>query len=152
MEKLYKHIGGAVIRISAFVLFLEIIISGGILFDRFQSEVVHREKWDQKNAFQIVCLGESMSASGGDFSYPNQLETILNQAGKDKQFRVVNLSQAGINSVRLVDKMEKYVPKHRPDMVVAMMGINDGYYQHGQMKVIHKDTFVESMLLKWQVV
>ena len=44
--------------------------------------------------FRILCLGDSMTAKGGDLSYPAQLERILNEKGKGGRFRVINGGQA----------------------------------------------------------
>jgi len=73
----------------------------------------------------ILCLGESTTALGGKDSYSSQLEQILRQKRRDIKFSVVNKGVAGTVTPAIILKLESYLNKYNPDLVVAMMGIND---------------------------
>ncbi len=79
----------------------------------------------KKGAYRIMCLGESTTALGGDESYPAQLEEILNRNNKGIIFSVINKGVPGTNTPRILAQLEANINKYKPDMVVAMMGIND---------------------------
>ena len=79
------------------------------------------------SAVTILCLGESSTALGGDYAYPRQLETLLNEhAPPATSFRVVNGGRPGIDSSVIVRDLGKKLEEWRPDIVTVMMGINDG--------------------------
>jgi len=80
----------------------------------------------QKGAYRIMCLGESTTALGGKDSYPAQLEEILNQKKISIKFSVINKGVPATNSTAIVSLLEENLDKYHPDMVVAMMSINDG--------------------------
>lgn len=69
----------------------------------------------------IICLGESTTADG----YPAELETILNERNIGRDFTVLNLGIGGTNTGVILSRVEEYIDEYEPDIVVAMMGIND---------------------------
>jgi tetratricopeptide (TPR) repeat protein len=79
----------------------------------------------QKGAYRIMCLGESTTALGGVYSYPSQLNRILNQRGNGIKFSVINKGVCGVNTAHILDNLGSYLDDYRPDMVITMMGIND---------------------------
>jgi len=81
----------------------------------------------KRGTCRILCLGESTTALGGADSYPAQLERILNQRSAGKKFAVLNAGIVAGRTQEIVSRLEKDIDKYRPDIVVAMMGINDGY-------------------------
>jgi len=75
-----------------------------------------------KDKYVIVCLGESTTVLG---DYPRHLEKELNRwAGRDV-FAVVNLGIPGTNSGIIRRELAGNLDEYRPDMVIAMVGIND---------------------------
>jgi len=78
-----------------------------------------------KDTYRILCLGESTTAIGGRDSYPYQLEEILNEKSSSVKFSVINEGCASVNTSTILTHLEGNLDKYRPDMVVAMMGIND---------------------------
>jgi len=75
---------------------------------------------------RILCIGESTTAQGGTNSYPSQLERILNRrAGGRVIFSVINKGVVGASSGMLMRQLSVNVDKYKPDIIVAMMGIND---------------------------
>ena len=87
-----------------------------------------RNKTDpqKRGAFRIICIGESTTAIGGINSYPRQLERILNENDIGIDFWVINKGIPGKQTSVIMEELDENLRKYAPDMVVAMMGINDG--------------------------
>lgn len=79
----------------------------------------------QKCAYRILCIGESTTAEDGNFSYPSQLEKILNHNNTGLRFSVINKGVQSTNTSAIVSVLDGYLNKYKPNMVIAMMGIND---------------------------
>jgi len=110
----------------------------------FLQEHKNRIVMQRKDAYRIMCLGESTTALGGDDSYPRQLEKILNQKDTGIKFSVINKGLSGTNTSAILAQLDENLNKYKPDMVITMMGINDasgGYY------VMPGDTFVSKTIL-----
>lgn len=80
----------------------------------------------QKSSYRIMCVGESTTALGGQNSYPYQLQEILNQRNIGLQFSVVNKGIPSGNTTAILAELDENLNTYQPDMVIAMMGINDG--------------------------
>jgi Tfp pilus assembly protein PilF len=80
----------------------------------------------QKGTYRIMCLGESTTAFGGKDSYPFQLGEVLNQRNTGIKFSVINEGAPGRDTPYILAQLEANLNKYRPDMVTAMMGMNDG--------------------------
>lgn len=81
----------------------------------------------QKNPnYTILALGESTTEMGGEDSWPKQLEKILNEKVPNVKFSVINKGRSGTNSHIILSELEENLNKYQPDMVITMMGINDG--------------------------
>ena len=96
---------------------------GGFLFLTIQE---YRNKSSLRKAGQycILCFGESTTAMG-EHPYPEQLEEILNQRMPGVRFSVINKGVPGTNTSGILLALEQNLNKYKPNMVVAMMGIND---------------------------
>jgi tetratricopeptide (TPR) repeat protein len=79
----------------------------------------------EAGAYRILCIGESTTADGGRYSYPVQLEEVLNAGDNGMRFSVVNKGVSATNTSAIITVMDNYLNKYHPDMVIAMMGIND---------------------------
>ena len=79
------------------------------------------------DAYRILCLGESTTAISFNLqsSWPAELEQILNNRSSEIKFKVFNDGIPGIDSTYILNNLEENLRKHNPDMVIAMMGIND---------------------------
>jgi len=87
----------------------------------------NRAAIQKKGTYRIMCLGESTTAFlGSRDCYPNQLEEILNQRNTGIKFSVINKGLAGTYTAVIVSQLEDNLNKYNPDMVITMMGINDG--------------------------
>jgi len=87
----------------------------------------HRNKkaLSRNGEYLIMCIGESTTARGGEDSYPRQLEEILNGKSTGTGFRVINKGIEGVESGTIVSRLEKNLDKYMPNMLMAMMGVND---------------------------
>ena len=83
----------------------------------------------EPNQYRILCLGESTTADMpflGKESYPAQLESILNERSKSARFTVINGGTPAATTDGILEDLPKNLEGQRPDIVVTMMGINDG--------------------------
>jgi len=75
----------------------------------------------QKGAYRIMCIGESTTQE----QYPALLELALNERNPGMRFSVIDRGFSGTNTSLLLHRLESDLDTYHPDMVVAMMGIND---------------------------
>ncbi len=109
--------------LAAFILEVVLRLGGAVLL--FHQEQASGVSENRERNFVIMCLGESTTAGGRD-AYPAQLEEILNSGKEGKRFSVVNRGVAGTITTEILDRLEDNLDTYRPDMVIAMMGVNDG--------------------------
>ncbi len=76
-------------------------------------------------AFRVMCIGESTTAMGGEFSWPAQLELLLNERGDSRRYQVINRGLGGADSSVLMARLDDDLEHFEPHMVVVMMGMND---------------------------
>lgn len=114
------------------IIILEIGLRlGGFIFLSLQ-EYRNRADIYKKSIYRIMCLGESTTACGDQDSYPSQLEKILNQRDTGIKFKVFNKGAIAFNTLDILARLEDNLKTYQPDMVITMMGINDGqikYYE-----------------------
>jgi len=111
--------------IIATFLILEISLRiGGVLYLSSQ-ERLNTQNLNEKNAFRILCIGESMTALGEENSYPRQLEEILNTKESPRTYKVINKGIPAVNTNKIAQHIDGYLDKYKPNLVIAMMGIND---------------------------
>jgi len=100
--------------------------SGFILL--FLQEQKNKHAIQQKETYRILCIGESvtfgLSARGKD-SYPAQLEETLNARKTGIMFSVINKGMPAAKTSFIVSELADNINKYKPDMIIAMMGIND---------------------------
>lgn len=80
--------------------------------------------------YRILCLGESTTAGidAGEQSYPDLLEDILNEKAAGKaRFEVTNGGRPGTTTDVILARLPEMLEEHDPDIVVTMMGVNDGH-------------------------
>lgn len=97
---------------------------GGFVFLSWQ-DYKNKISLQQEGGYRILCLGDSMTALGGQNSYPRQLEEILNQNKEEVNFSVINKGIPRVNSSYILDNLERNLNKYKPEIVVIMTGIND---------------------------
>lgn len=75
----------------------------------------------RKGTYRIMCLGESTTQG----QYPSFLEKELNSRDIGVQFSVIDKGIGGTDTSFILFNLEGYLDQYQPDMVVAMMGVND---------------------------
>jgi len=105
------------LRISGFI----------ILFRQEQKNRSVLKEFKDSRMYRIMCLGGSTTADGGKYSYPSQLEDILNKGDMEIEFRVINKGICGADSALILSKLRENLRRYKPDMVITMIGANDNY-------------------------
>ncbi|MFA5088751.1 MAG: GDSL-type esterase/lipase family protein [Candidatus Omnitrophota bacterium] len=105
---------------------LEVGLRAGGLFFNLVQERTNRVTLSSSE-FRVLCIGESTTILGGENSYPSQLEEMLNRRGLDLKFKVINKGLVSKTSKEILLQLEENLKKYRPDVVVAMLGINDQF-------------------------
>jgi len=104
------------------VVLLEISLRiGGFVILSLQ-EYRNRASLQKKGAYTIMCLGESTTQG----KWPPYLEEILSQCNTGIKFSVIDEGIAAVNTSVILAELESNLNKYHPDMVIIMMGINDG--------------------------
>lgn len=79
--------------------------------------------------FNIVCIGDSFTYGVGveaAYSYPRQLERMLNNANLNKRFKVFNLAVPGSNSSQHLKCLEDLLGRYKGlDLAIILTGAND---------------------------
>ena len=119
-----KKILAAILRIVLIIFLLE----AGLRISGY-ARVLYQEKLnrivpEQRGAYIILVIGDSMTYGDGA-SWSLMLEGKLNSASEKTSFNVIVEAQPAYTSSYLLSKMEGYLSVYNPDMVVAMIGIND---------------------------
>ena len=78
---------------------------------------------------KIVCLGDSVTGvyyhTGGRRAYPELLEIALKKAVPQAQVAVINAGISGHSTDHGLNRLERDVLKHQPDLVTISFGLND---------------------------
>jgi lysophospholipase L1-like esterase len=78
------------------------------------------------HALRIMCVGESTTAGDGENGrYPENLEEILNLQDLGTRVAVINKGRSGGVTLNIIGPLRSDLDEYEPDIVVAMMGIND---------------------------
>ncbi len=115
-----------VLGISIALLSMETVLSVCSYF----MQHIYRAKGQeaQYQAIKILCFGDSFTYGIGakaKFSYPVQMQEILNQQKNGKKFNIINLGVPGSNSTQVLKKLKKAVSDLKPEAVIIMCGGND---------------------------
>ena len=98
-----------------------------ILFIQHQRNI---SALQEMGTYKILCLGESTTAElGWQKSWPSLLEEKLNEAPDlELNFKVINEGVIGTTTTDILSNLETNINKYQPNMVITMMGINDGRF------------------------
>ncbi|MBI5739592.1 MAG: hypothetical protein HZA16_02625 [Nitrospirae bacterium] len=103
--------------------------------------------------YRILCMGDSSTyglgaSDAGKFSYPAQLQTILDRNISSRKCEVLNLGVPGINSSQLLNRFRSNILKYKPDLVIVMVGINDPWNleESGILKFYNAGAFRKLMM------
>lgn len=110
--------------LAAFLLLEAALRLAGFGFSFFQ-EYKNKKNIKDSGGYRILCIGDSLTALGGKNSYPAQLQEILNQKFPDLKCSIINKGWVGAKSQETTSKLSQYADIYKPDMIIAMTGIND---------------------------
>ena len=85
-----------------------------------QLNLTNREK------IVVLCIGESTTAGTTFETWPSQLQRILNTTQEQTIFHVINKGVPGVSTSYLLREFEDHLDQYNPDIVLAMIGVNDG--------------------------
>lgn len=72
------------------VFLLEVMLRAGGWITLYLQDMKNRSVSKTEQQYRIICIGGSTTALGGRYSYPAQLEEILNSSGTGTSFKVIN--------------------------------------------------------------
>jgi lysophospholipase L1-like esterase len=78
----------------------------------------------------ILCMGDSHTFGVGtshEYSYPKQLEAVLNLNNPKTSFSVVNLGIPGNSTREQVRRVSRFLTKNRADLIILLTGRNNYY-------------------------
>lgn len=88
-----------------------------------------REKLAAHQPVKIVCLGDSVTGiyyhTGGRRAYPEMVEIGLRKIDPEVKATVINAGISGHATNNALDRLQKDVLDHKPDLVTVMFGLND---------------------------
>jgi lysophospholipase L1-like esterase len=122
-KKLYSQ--ALKITCSFFIFLVALELGLRLIAPLYTLTESHSADSERKKA--IVVLGESTSTdviTGNHRSWVTQLEELQNSQPGPK-FKFVNLAQPGTTTTALVDKLNRFLKKETPLLVISMMGLND---------------------------
>ncbi|MEM7306248.1 MAG: SGNH/GDSL hydrolase family protein [Planctomycetota bacterium] len=93
---------------------------------------------DGAAAFRIVCVGDSNTYGlweDAAEAYPARLGELLASRGADGPYRVLNLGVPGLSSSMVAARFGETLEQHRPDLVLALVGVNDLWTFAGEGEV-----------------
>ena len=106
--------------LTAIILEVGLRLGGFTLLSLQESK--NRASLKQKSTYRILCLGESTTQQ----QWPPLLEDILNQSNMGIKFSVIDKGIVGTTTSIILAKLESNLNAYQPDIVITMMGINDG--------------------------
>jgi lysophospholipase L1-like esterase len=85
--------------------------------------------------FRVLCIGESTTVGyplprSSPDTYPSMLQRRLEASFPGLDFAVVNRGLNAATSSTVVQRLPEWLERHRPHVVVAMLGANDGFYHN----------------------
>jgi len=83
---------------------------------------------NNENTFRILCIGDSYTFGHGattGYSYPEQLEKMLNKNNSHRKFIVYNRGISGANSSRMLKELPENLKRYNPDAIIIMTGMNN---------------------------
>jgi lysophospholipase L1-like esterase len=135
--------------ISASLILGFVLIEGGLQLLAYSTQWKRLKDKPilQENEYRILALGESTTdkfySTGGDFSWPGQLDRMLSEKFPGVKFRVINKGLAATSSSLILKNLPEYMETWRPHLVIAMMGVND----QAHLEYLQKDGFFSKLII-----
>jgi hypothetical protein len=139
-KKLSVFILGFVLTFVMLELLLRLVGIVYINSARPKIEIAKKAKSD----YVILCLGDSFTQGTGapnGYSYPDQLQRLLNRNINRIKFKVLNKGIGSYNSSMILEKTNKYLEKNNPDLVIILAGRANYWNSWGYTKFLRGKTF-----------
>ncbi len=104
------------------LVFAELILQSASLFIKTVKSYEISKKLNDKNSISILCVGESTT----DGQWPKFLKQSLIEKNIEKEIIIADKGVKATNTACISGNIESQIKELNPDIVVAMMGINDG--------------------------
>lgn len=104
------------------LLLLELVLQSTSVVIKLYKNHLTNQELHEKNSVTILCLGESTT----DRQWPRFLKQSLIKRNVKKEITVIDKGIRAINTTCILTNTEEYIEKFKPDIIVSMMGINDG--------------------------
>lgn len=123
---MFKKIGLIIFGILLIILFeLSLCLAGKIfLLPRALNFHLNNRKFEKL----ICCVGDSHTFGVGTihkYSYPKQLEALLNLNNPEILFHVINLGIPGNSTKSQINRLATFLDKNRTDLVILLTGRNN---------------------------
>lgn len=94
------------------------------------SETASHPYWEKlKKGGRIVCLGDSVTGvyyhTGGKRAYTDMFGMALQKSAPQATFNMINAGISGNTTINGLDRLDRDVLQHKPDLVTVMFGLND---------------------------
>ena len=128
------------LAVVCFLLLSELILFGVARIAYYQTVSKHNPQRSEKDGevFRIVTFGDSVTAGQGtapQYSYPRQLEKLLQENNPGGKFEVINNGVYALNSSRTADLLPGWLEEFDPDLIVVMAGCNNAWnYRNSHLK------------------
>lgn len=120
-----QKIGAVLFGIFLCLVLMELVTRAGYFMFNSLQDRRNRAAMDQKNTVCVLCLGDSMTALGGQDSWPRQLEKVLNETSNNSKYTVINKGRVEANTAYMAEHFTEFIEQYRPRAVVMMTGINE---------------------------
>ena len=117
-NKIFFILSGVLLSLVFFELALRLI---GFSYLYLQEQGNKRPS-KLKDTYTILCFGDSTTTN----QYPRYFEKELNSRNIGISFSVIDKGRPCTNSNYILANLTNDLDKYKPDMVITMMGVNDG--------------------------
>ncbi|MFH1778048.1 MAG: GDSL-type esterase/lipase family protein [Candidatus Omnitrophota bacterium] len=115
------------------ILIFEFSLSTVSFFIRGPQILFLNNKQVDLSVQRILCLGDSFTYGLGadqEYSYPAQLEKLLNYNNPERKFQVFYLGINGLSSSIVANNLRTNIEKYRPNILLILTGANDHWNLH----------------------
>lgn len=113
----------------------------------FYTRSLRESQHTNKAGKVIYCIGDSHTFGVGTsykYSYPRQLQELLNLNNPETTFKVINLGIPGESTGQQIERLSNLIVKNRVHMVILLTGRNN----HSEIAAGRNKSFVSSSIVK----
>ena len=138
LKTLFKKIILIFFGLILSLFLLEVFLQSASFTIKYIKEFKTYHKYKKtKDKIIILCIGESTTSE----MYPIQLQKVLNNISPNN-FSVIDCGVPGRMLETISEEIEPTIKEYNPDIILFMMGINDGFYlsKEDENEIIPEDT------------